>query len=222
MEKSIDRKELKTTSGKDYLDKDFSAELNYKLWTTKGARFTASRRLKESSKLSSYAIGFLTAYIIIINLISVFNIETISILTPQALAFITTGLSILVLVFSQLESANEYRLRAEKFHDCALEIGDLYNDLRYIKTTLKDHDEINKESRRIADKYGLVLRKYENHAPIDFDYFKTTKAEYFLLNSYQVFWIRTKFYFKTKAMYHLLIISPIVLMVIGIIMHNSK
>lgn len=222
MENSTVKKGLTTTSGKDYLDKDFSAELNYKLWTTKGSRFTASRRLKENSKLSSYTIGFLTAYIIIINLISVFDIRTVSILTPQALAFITTGLSILVLVFSQLENANEYRLRAEKFHDCALEIGDVYNELRYIKTTLKDCNEINKESRRLSDKYGLVLRKYENHDPIDFDYFKTTKADYFLLKKHQIIWIRSKYYFKTKAMYHLLIISPIVLMITGLIMHNSK
>lgn len=58
--------ELKTTSGQMYLDKDFSVELNYKFWTTKGARFIASHRLKTINKLSSYSIGFLSAYLIIL------------------------------------------------------------------------------------------------------------------------------------------------------------
>ena len=57
---------LGTTSGQHYLDKDFSAELNYKFWTTKGARFLASHRLKTINKLSLYSIGFLSTYLIFI------------------------------------------------------------------------------------------------------------------------------------------------------------
>lgn len=212
--------ELTTTSGKQYLDKDFSTELNFKLWTTKGARFTASKRLKQIGKLSSYSIGFLTAYIIIINMISVFDIVSENYLTPQALAFITTALSILVLVFSQLENANEYRFRAERFHDCALEIGELYNDLRYFKTNFDDDELINKEAKNISAKYSSLLREYENHDSIDFEYFKTTKVEYFKLSTMSVYATRFKYYLKVKFLYHTLIIFPIILFIVGAVVVN--
>ena len=40
---------------KDYLDKTFLEELNYKIWTTKGSRFNANKRLLRVSKLSNLA-----------------------------------------------------------------------------------------------------------------------------------------------------------------------
>lgn len=200
--------ELKTTSGQMYLDKDFSVELNYKFWTTKGARFIASHRLKLINKLSSYSVGFLSAYLIILGLLTVFNIETTQIISPQQFAFISTGLSILILVFSQLEGSNEYRLRAEKFHDCALEISELYNKLRYLKTSDKNDAEINKLSENLSIEYANVLKKYENHKYIDFLKFKTTKNDYFKLNILEVGLINLRYYFSTQLLYHLLILLP--------------
>lgn len=103
-----------------------------------------------------------------------------------------------------------------------MEVGEIYNDLRYLKTTLKDCDEINKEARILSNKYGFILRKYENHEPIDFDYFRTTKATYFGLNKIQITIIRLKYYKKTKFLYHLLIISPVALIIIGTILENQN
>lgn len=200
--------ELKTTSGQMYLDKDFSVELNYKFWTTKGARFIASHRLKSINKLSSYSVGFLSAYLIILGLLTVFNVETTQIITSQQFAFISTGLSILILVFSQLEGSNEYRLRAEKFHDCALEISELYNKLRYLKTSDKNTTEINKLSEDLSIEYANVLKKYENHKYIDFLKFKSTKNDYFKLNALEIALINLRYYFNTQLLYHILILLP--------------
>ncbi|MBA5791557.1 SLATT domain-containing protein [Flavobacterium sp. xlx-214] len=197
-----------TTSGQLYLNKDFSVELNYKFWTTKGARFTASSRLKKINRLSSYSIGFLSGYMIIIGLLSVFKLNNDQLIPSNQLGFITTGLSILILVFSQLESANDYALKADKFHNCALEIGELYNKLRYLKTNFKNEQEINSLAEELSIEYGNVLKKYENHEPIDFEYFKTSKNDYFKLSRLKVFKIQCEYYFKTKFLYHFLIIAP--------------
>lgn len=208
-------KELETTSGQAYLNKDFGVELNYKLWTTKGSRFVASKRLKTINKLSSYSIGFLSAYVIIINLLSVFKINTEVTFTADELAFITTGLSIVILVFSQLETANDFRLRAEKFHDCGLEIGELYNQLRYLKTNINDTDERDKGINQISIDYGKILKRFENHEPIDFDYFKTSKNDYFKLKWHQIFWTNIRYYVLTMFLYHLLILVPLVLLILN-------
>ncbi|MCF3110916.1 SLATT domain-containing protein [Niabella sp. CC-SYL272] len=203
--------DIKTTSGQLYLDKDFSVELNYKFWTTKGARFVASHRLKKMNRLSSYSIGFLSGYLIIVGLLSVFKIETKVVITPDQLAFISTGLSILILVFSQLEGANDYRLRAEKHHDCALEIGDLYNKLRSLKTSSKTAEEVNKLSEQLSEEYSIVLKKYENHHFIDFLKFQTTKNDYFKLSKVDILFVNLRYYFSSIFLYHFLIIVPPIL-----------
>lgn len=197
-----------TTSGQQYLNKDFSTELNYKLWTTKGARFVASYRLKTLNKLSSYSIGFLSAYLIILGLLSVIKIKTAIVITSDEYAFISTSLSVIILVFSQLESANEYRLKAEKYHDCALEVSELYNKLRYLKTSNKTKEEVNQLAENLANDYSVLLRKYENHEPVDFSMFKITKPDYFSLNRFDILIINSRYYIKTMLLYHMIIVIP--------------
>jgi hypothetical protein len=209
----MEKENLQTSSGQHYLDKDFSVELNFKLWTTKGARFVASHRLKQTNKLSSYALGFMSGYLIIAGLLSVFKLKTAIAITPDQFTFISTGLSILILIFGQLESANEYRLKAEKFHDCALEIGELYNKLRFIKTSNNTVDEINKLSYELSVEYDRLLKKHENHSRVDFLYFQTTKNDYFKLRWLQVLSIKMQYYFRTKFLYHILMVVPLVVIV---------
>ncbi|WP_178984689.1 SLATT domain-containing protein [Winogradskyella helgolandensis] len=203
--------ELETTSGQQYLDKDFSVELNFKFWTTKGARFVASHRLKSINRLSSYSLGFLSAYLIILGLLSVFEIGPEILISAKLFALISTSLSILILVFSQLEGSNDYRLRAEKFHDCALEISELYNKLRYLKTSTKKQDGINKLAEELSTEYSNVLKKYENHKYIDFLMFQTTKNDYFKLNWLNISIIKLRYYWSTQFLYHVLIIVPPIL-----------
>lgn len=203
--------ELETTSGQQYLDKDFSVELNFKFWTTKGARFVASHRLKSINKLSSYSLGFLSAYLIILGLLSVFEIGPELLISTKHSALISTSLSILILVFSQLEGSNDYGLRAEKYHDCALEIGGLYNKLRYLKTSSMEQDEINKLSEDLSIEYSNVLKKYENHKYIDFLMFQTTKNDYFKLNWLNIGIIKLRYYWSTQFLYHILIVLPPIL-----------
>ena len=107
-------------------------ELYHKLWTTKGARFYAHKRLLRKSRLSNQTIGYLTAYVIIINLLGLFNFSEKFVLSSQFIGFATTALSILILVFSQIEASFEYNLKADKYHNCAKAIGKLYLELRDI------------------------------------------------------------------------------------------
>jgi hypothetical protein len=94
----------------------------------------------------------------------VFKLKTAIAITPGQFTFISIALSILILIFGQLESANEYRLKAEKFSDCALEIGELYNKLRFIKTSNNTVDEINTLSYEMSVEYDRLHKKYENAA----------------------------------------------------------
>lgn len=184
------------------LDNSWEQELNYKLWSTKSARFNASNRLKDKAFFSNISLAFLSSYLIIINLIPLFfkNLN----ISADVIGFFTTAISILLLVYSQIESSNEYKLNAHIFHDCALNIADLYNELRMSKEIL-DKEEKRKKLVIISEKYNSILHRYENHSPIDFDMFKASKPEYHNLNKIDTYKILIQYFIRVKFQYYLLI-----------------
>jgi|TARA_B110000114_G_C15077025_1_gene392265 hypothetical protein len=193
-----------------YLKKDFGVELNYKIWITKGARFSASERNRICDNLSSQTVGYLSAYLIIVNLITIYKIDFLFQLNSNQLGFTTTALSILILIYSQFESAKNHSIRSEKFHQCSLEIGELYNELRMVKTFKNIYSPEDK-IKKISEKYDVILKKHENHYPIDLTTFKLTKAKYFELNSFNIRVLKVKKYLWIKFKYHLMIYGPIIL-----------
>ncbi len=121
-------------SHKDYLEKTFLEELNYKIWSTKGSRFNANKRVVQVSKLSNLCNSMLSVYLIAIGLLSVYNIYNEKLYSENLIAYSITCLSILLLVFGQIENAKEYSSKAKEYHNCGLELSSLYNELRIFKT----------------------------------------------------------------------------------------
>jgi hypothetical protein len=204
-----------------YLKKDFGVELNYKLWFTKGSRFSASERNKKLNDLSSKTVGYLSAYLIIINLVNIYDVPFLIKLPINELGFWTTALSILILLYSQFESAKNYSIRGEKFHQCSLEIAELYNELRMVKTsTLINRTQEESSISAISKKYDIILKQHENHSNIDSKEFKTNKPEYFELNKVKVWSIYIEKYFRVYFKYHLMIYGPIIIFVLN--QHSEK
>ena len=196
-----------------YLKKDFGVELNYKLWITKGARFAASERTKRLDVLSTKTIGYLSAYLIIFNMLNIYEIGFYTPIPDNYLAFISTALSILILIFSQFESFKSYNIRSEKYHSCAIEIGILYNQLRMVKTFISKQANSEPETERISCEYDELLKRFENHEPIDTDIFKTTKPDYFKLSLWGIYQSKIKEYVLYFFPYHLLMYGPILLLI---------
>jgi len=167
------------TGHKEYLEKSFLEELNYKIWSTKGDRFEADKRLTIVAKMSNISLSILSAYLIIASLISVYNLH--SEIKIELINYVVTALSILLLVLSQYENAQNYSLRAKDFHNCGLELSSLYNQLRLFKTLNPNSTENEKRefAIKLSQEYQNVLAKYANHISIDYDNFKLAHLEYF-------------------------------------------
>ncbi|TBO41195.1 SLATT domain-containing protein [Pedobacter kyonggii] len=194
-----------------YLQKDFEVELNYKLWTTKGARFAASHRTETLQRLSSQCVGYLSAYLIIVGLVNVYGLKFWMItLTDNQVNFSSVSLSVLILLFSQLESSESFVLKSDRYHNCALDIAELYNELRYNKTYENTNPQKGKILHDIGDKYDKILKRYENHRPIDYKKFQMTKPDYFRLSLVTRVVIRTEYYWKVHFKYHLFMFGPLV------------
>lgn len=199
---------------KDHLNKTFLEELNYKFWSTKGARFKASKRLLTQNDLSNKAIGFLSAYLIILGLISVYKITGGVEISDNLIAFGSTTLSILLLAFSQMEAAQDFKMRAKSFQDCAIKISALYDVLRIEKTLeQKREDEKVKISKELSAKYQSILENFPNHDDIDYKIFKTEHADYFQLSRWKVLKIKARYYINVKLIYHAMIVLPPIIIV---------
>lgn len=200
---------------KDYLDKTFLEELNYKIWSTKGCRFNASKRLLKIANLSNLCLSMLSVYLIAVGLLSVYNIYSPEAINQNLIAYSITCLSILLLVFGQIENAKDFSTKAKQYHNCGLELSSLYNDLRIFKT-LSDDPKIEEKrqfAEKISNKYERILERHENHEPIDHNTFKANKAEYHELNGFDVLKIQMDYYLKTSLIYHVLIILPPIIII---------
>ena len=213
----------KKKSFKDYLDKTFLEELNYKIWSTKGSRFNANKRLLKIADLSNLCTSMLSVYLIAVGLLSVYNIYSTGNIDENLIAYSITCLSILLLVFGQIENAKDFSTKAKQFHNCGLELSSLYNELRIFKT-LTDKPNLTEKrefSKEISVKYERILERHENHHPIDHKMFKASKPDYHELNDWNVFKIKTDYYIKTGLIYHILIIVPPII-IIGLLIINSN
>ena len=198
-------KNIKKTKGKipPYLaDNNVETELNYKLWVTKGARFKASERCEGLDRRSTKIVGWLSAYLIIFSVLNICDIEMFKLPTNVS-NFISISISIMILVFSQFEYAMSYSTKAKAYHDCALKISKLYDDLRMQKSDqpIENHSLIAK----IADEYQLILAGNTNHLPIDYKMFKSYKPAYFNMSKWQISGVRFSYYIKTKFAFHALV-----------------
>ena len=200
----------KNKSYRDYLDKTFLEELNYKIWSTKGSRFNANKRLLKIADLSNLCTSMLSVYLIAVGLLSVYNIYSVNDFDENLIAYSITCLSILLLVFGQIENAKDFSTKSKQFHNCGLELSSLYNDLRIFKTltekpTLKEKREF---AEKISNRYERILERHENHQPIDHSMFKIKTAKYHQLNDWNVLRTKIDYYTKTGLIYHVLIVLP--------------
>lgn len=202
------------SGSKEYLEKSFIEELNYKIWSTKGARFEADKRLTNISKISNISLSILSSYLIIAGLISVYKLDNGS--NTNLLSYIITALSIIVLVVNQYENSQDYKLRAKEFHNCGLELSVLYNKLRIYKTLNSNHTETEDRNfaLELSNEYQAILAKYENHRPIDYSNFMICNRTYFVeLTNCYVFRTKAKNFFIKYGCYSLVIILPAIMIV---------
>lgn len=203
-------------SYRDYLAKTFLEELNYKIWSTKGSRFSANKRLLQIARYSNLCLSMLTVYLIAVGLLSVYNVQgQYQLIDPNLIAYSITCLSILLLVFGQIENAKDFGTKAKEFHNCGLELANLYNELRIYKTLTAEQtlEEKKEFAETISRRYQQILEKHHNHDQIDNNIFRSKRAAYHELTKLKVLGIKIEYYCRTLLIYHLLIVIPPVVII---------
>ena len=185
---------------------NWEQELNFKLWVTKGARFSADQRCQRQGFWSQLSINLLSGYLITLGLAPFILKATDIGFSIDFMNLSVTGVSILSLVWGLSESSKKFDLKAHKYHTCALAVGRLYSALRRAKE-LPD-DQKRQELNRISCEYDEILESCDNHEPLDYELFKIQKPTYFGLTGKNIAWIRTKDFIITRGAYLLIIFLP--------------
>lgn len=161
------------TEEKNYEELEKSVKkLLDKIWTTKGARFNAHRRLLGKNSASQFALAVLSLYAIAAS-VSALVLPIVNF--PKLLPAMNVGTivaSVFILVQSLLESAKDYRLRAHQMLRCGEKLSELYNVLSAHRS-IRDLDK--DKYLDAVHKYSQILSDYsENHADIDYFLFIAT------------------------------------------------
>ena len=180
----------------------------------KNIRFIASNRYHTLNHLSNLSITFLSIYVVILSLLS-FS-QTFKHINANDLNIINVSLSIFIMALSLLDAANQFKLKAIRFHDCGKELGVLFNELSFmvdiekIDVSEKASGQVSEEKiREIVARYDAIIAKYEeNHKEIDFQIYRTMKAKVYDISAPKVAWIEFKVYIQTRFIYHFLIFAP--------------
>jgi SMODS and SLOG-associating 2TM effector domain family 5 len=191
------------------MQKTFAEDLDFKIWATKGTKFIAHERLSIVYKLSNTSLSYLTAYLVIINLIPLFEI-TKHLLSTDFISFFTTVLSILVLVFGQIESSSEYNLKALQQHECGRLLSKLHLELSHINLSDETAPDKQEHYKQISMRYADILDSFPNHNIIDYDTFKARNQSKYKVSDTDKWKIRIRYYFSNIFLYQALIYSPLI------------
>jgi len=201
-----------------YTQGSFDKQLNYNLWSTSRIRYGAARRFYSKDRRSSKAVTFISAYMIVYTLADHLFLSQSPHYDSSYILIMNIMFSLLILIFSQLESSASYGVRALKFHECGQEVGQLYKRLRQLKSKYENRDKdeyFYSELKNIDSQYDLVMKNHENHEDIDFELFKSKYPKY---EDHNLSWAEVKViclksYFKDVFFYHLVTYAPLSLFV---------
>jgi hypothetical protein len=135
-------------------------------------------------------------------------------LNSDFVSLLTTALSIMILVFSQVEYSNDYNLKAEKYHECAKEIADLFYELRETQYNTDPTLDKQKVFRELRIRYTQIIARNDNHSNLDYFRFILQRPKDYSVS----FRVRMQFYIKeylsTQFIYHLLIVVPVIIFLV--------
>lgn len=185
-----------------------------KLWETKGARFIAANRLELHDKWSTITISIVSVYIISLNLTIILPNRT-TLLSEMNITFSTICLSVLVLVVSLILASRNYKMRADKYHECGRRINEIYDKICLWKNT--EQLPSNEELQKISTEYYKILDNYENHTRLDYLMFMcNNRSEYNIkFKGIFVFYINFRYYLHTVGGYLLVLLIPLLVYLIA-------
>ena len=147
-------------------DKFLKTFCDNKIWATRNARFTASRRMKRNKVSSNVAMSMLSFQIIAINLFAFLPSFKDCVARITIITIILSGFT---LVLSLLIALLQYEKRETNYHQCGVELDHLNQDIQLAMSREAPLRFEDKEA--YLQKYFNIIEKYNlNHTTFDYMY----------------------------------------------------
>ena len=153
--------------------------------TTKN-RFAAQKRLEHHNKAVLWTITLSSIFLLVTPLAQGFGIHLTQ--DETLIDFVQILLTVVILAVSIILSTANFAVRGERIHNCGMELNGLGRRI-YPKVKLTSEDS---EYKDINKEYDEILRRYENHAKVDFMRTKLDMPQYYQ----PPFWYRPVFFLR--------------------------
>lgn len=188
--------------------RDFGAQVAHQIWTTKGARFNAHRRLMRQNEWSLRAIASLSVYITVLSIAIVVPAFGVTPDAQSRISLLAAGMSLLIGVFSLLESSRNYAVRAERLHICAMQLGALL--LRVAAAREVAHGVATPDLVALSQEYNAILSAcQENHDDADYRLFCAQHPGDFNVSPWRAWLTRVSAPFRYYGLPAAVVIGPL-------------
>lgn len=178
-------------------------QLLRRVWATKGARLNAARRLEKRHLWSTRTVAFLSIYLASM---SIYALASDSASGGAAASTFSIVASVLVLILSLIEGQEDYRVKAERLHQCAKDLLPLEIRLDNLKAQGTAALEVLSS---IANDYVAVIdRCPENHLPTDYDLFRCSNRQDFGIKKWRSTWYPFVYWARVLWWYLAAIVLP--------------
>lgn len=189
--------------------KERAIKFRKEVWTTRGARFAAHRRLKRMNRWSLSSISISSLYVLAISIYLIsFNVNPEHETVLMTVSIIS---SIGILVLSVMEYGRNYLLKSERL----LQSGrDLLRILHKLDIYI-DHDTSEYDLSNLMDEYNDVLKTHtENHERYDYKLFQSSRLDEFNVSLFWRVWYKFVWCFMTYYRFVFIILLPPILALI--------
>ena len=180
-----------------------------KMWKTKGSRFNAHARLRARHWASVLATSILSMYLAGLSLCQLTFADALGANENKILSIGGVVVSIFLIIITLVETARNYLGDAEKMHQSALAISELYN--RFQALTV---DQADAERLRFNDDYSDALKTIPvDHKDIDYKRFMIRSSQDLNINGLRYAALITDYalrWFWEFSLYLVLICAPLV------------
>jgi hypothetical protein len=188
------------------LTKDPLQLLARRVWITKGARLSASRRLELRQTWSTRTIAFLSVYLIAASVFLLTASQDIPRTLQRQLGLASVVASLLLLVIGLVEGGQNYLVKADRLHRCAKELLQLEVQL---DTFLASQAPTSTQLNDLGQEFTVIIERCpENHLPMDYEYFRCSRRKEFDISWYASLPTRLGYWARVLGPYTLAVFGP--------------
>jgi len=196
-------------------------KLKSSVWTTKGARFNAHRRLERRSTVALWTLGLLSMLVFVLSLTALVFADTISAGQIKMIGLSTAIISFVSIWAHVYEYSHKHDRQAFSFHKSGQKLSELYNRIALEEKLADDFDEAH--LIEFSEAYAEIIKDFDdNHANCDFRYFLSSHKNYRdRFNSWQRFSAYVSYHFSPYGIVPIYLLIPIGLLIVSLLALNG-